>query len=422
MMRYGSSRRRRRGSGRFRGNAILRAAGYEQCGAGAPDPVRSRNCESSRRDFDPIRWKDPALALRSGVAIPYPCNDHRGRGTPQRSPGLKVHPQEGQAGVKFDYYPDTDSLYIELNPARARKPGATQDVVGWGDHDIVIDVDEEGVPVGIDIPSFASRIVDLTKLEAEGPIFGLVRPGDSDRRVSWAPEPSSRRLNWSIGLALSLVEVLLYFGFIDVLSGYRSKTRCDLLLGRLLVGLQVIHGYPDALVAYVVRVLGDERIESSLSQVFDLGRRGIEGHDAYLFLLACLLESCSGALPGEQVGAEDAFEVGVRSEGRGGDGRRLGRIVVAVLGSQVLYVRILLYRFLEALLSLVGGRDAGLDADHHDPALFADLLGQGLAREHASFDVVGGDLGQRDLFLLDGGVDQHHYYVLVDGALYRGDH
>ena len=46
--------------------------------------------------------------------------------------------------MKFDYYPDTDSLYIELNPGRARKPGATQEVVGWGDHDIVIDVDEEG--------------------------------------------------------------------------------------------------------------------------------------------------------------------------------------------------------------------------------------------------------------------------------------
>ena len=48
----------------------------------------------------------------------------------------------------------------------------------------MIDVDEEGVPVGIDIHSFASKIVDLTKLEAEGPIFGLVRPRDSDKRVS----------------------------------------------------------------------------------------------------------------------------------------------------------------------------------------------------------------------------------------------
>ncbi|HJQ30447.1 MAG TPA: DUF2283 domain-containing protein [Rubrobacter sp.] len=86
--------------------------------------------------------------------------------------------------MKFDYYPETDSLYIELNPGRERKPGGTQQVVGWGEHDIVIDVDDDGVPVGIDIHSFASQIVDITKLEAEGPIFGLIRSGGSERRVS----------------------------------------------------------------------------------------------------------------------------------------------------------------------------------------------------------------------------------------------
>ncbi len=97
---------------------------------------------------------------------------------------FQVHPQEGQAGVKFDYHPDTDSLYIDLNPGRERKPGGTQEVVGLGEYDIVIDVDGDGVPVGIDIGSFASQIVDITKLEAEGPIFGLVRARDSERRVS----------------------------------------------------------------------------------------------------------------------------------------------------------------------------------------------------------------------------------------------
>ena len=85
--------------------------------------------------------------------------------------------------MTFDYYPETDSLYIELNPGRKREPGGTQEVVGWRDHDIVIDVDGEGVPVGIDVHCFASRIVDLTKLEAEGPNFGLVRSGDSERQV-----------------------------------------------------------------------------------------------------------------------------------------------------------------------------------------------------------------------------------------------
>lgn len=86
--------------------------------------------------------------------------------------------------MKFDYYPDTDSRYVELDPGGERKPGAVQEVVGWGDHEIVIDVDEEGVPVSIYIHSIASRIVDLTKLEAESPLFGLVRQGDSGRRVS----------------------------------------------------------------------------------------------------------------------------------------------------------------------------------------------------------------------------------------------
>jgi len=44
----------------------------------------------------------------------------------------------------------------------------------------MIDVDADGVPVGIDIHSFASEIVELIKLEAEGPIFGLDR---AERRV-----------------------------------------------------------------------------------------------------------------------------------------------------------------------------------------------------------------------------------------------
>ena len=86
--------------------------------------------------------------------------------------------------MRFDYDPETDSLYIEFNAEREREPGGRQEVVGAGDHDIVIDLDREGVPVGIDIDSFASKITDLTKLEIQGPIFGLSRSGDPERRVS----------------------------------------------------------------------------------------------------------------------------------------------------------------------------------------------------------------------------------------------
>jgi uncharacterized protein YuzE len=85
--------------------------------------------------------------------------------------------------VKFEYYPETDSLYIELNPGRERRPGGTQEVVGSGEYDIVIELDADGVPVGIDIDSFASRIVDITKLEVEGPVFGLIRPSSSEKQA-----------------------------------------------------------------------------------------------------------------------------------------------------------------------------------------------------------------------------------------------
>ena len=59
--------------------------------------------------------------------------------------------------MKLFYYPDTDSLYIDLNA----KPGA--DVVEIADG-LIVDIDEEGLPVGIDI-QHASRRLDLSTLE-----------------------------------------------------------------------------------------------------------------------------------------------------------------------------------------------------------------------------------------------------------------
>lgn len=60
--------------------------------------------------------------------------------------------------MKFNYYPETDSLYIELSP----KPGIDVVEISPG---VVIDYDENGNPVGIDIDN-ASLVVDLTRLEA----------------------------------------------------------------------------------------------------------------------------------------------------------------------------------------------------------------------------------------------------------------
>ncbi len=63
--------------------------------------------------------------------------------------------------MRLSYHPNTDSLYIHLT----EKPGT--DVVEISDG-VAVDVDEKGVPVGIDIDANASKIVDLSRLEVEG--------------------------------------------------------------------------------------------------------------------------------------------------------------------------------------------------------------------------------------------------------------
>jgi uncharacterized protein YuzE len=67
--------------------------------------------------------------------------------------------------MKLHYYPDTNSLYIHLSD----KPGA--DAVEISEH-VVVDVDEAGIPVGIDIDANASKIVDLSRLDLSGIALG----------------------------------------------------------------------------------------------------------------------------------------------------------------------------------------------------------------------------------------------------------
>ena len=59
--------------------------------------------------------------------------------------------------MKLHYYPETDSLYIELNP----HPSVDSRIVVEG---VVADFDEEGNIVGIDI-DHASDKLDLNTLE-----------------------------------------------------------------------------------------------------------------------------------------------------------------------------------------------------------------------------------------------------------------
>ncbi|MDP2300936.1 MAG: DUF2283 domain-containing protein [Ignavibacteria bacterium] len=60
--------------------------------------------------------------------------------------------------MKFNYYPETDSLYIDLS----EKTSVDSKEVANG---VVIDFDEEGNIVGIDIDN-ASKIVNLSSVES----------------------------------------------------------------------------------------------------------------------------------------------------------------------------------------------------------------------------------------------------------------
>ena len=65
--------------------------------------------------------------------------------------------------MKFQYYEDTDSLYIDLS----EKKSTDSKEIAEG---IVMDMDAEGNIVGIDI-EHASQMVNLSKLETKGMPF-----------------------------------------------------------------------------------------------------------------------------------------------------------------------------------------------------------------------------------------------------------
>lgn len=67
--------------------------------------------------------------------------------------------------MKFYYYKETDSLYIDLK----NKPGVDSREAHPG---IVFDFDADGQVVGIDI-DHASKVVNLSRLETEGLPFTI---------------------------------------------------------------------------------------------------------------------------------------------------------------------------------------------------------------------------------------------------------
>lgn len=71
--------------------------------------------------------------------------------------------------MKLAYHPDTDSLYIDLREA----PASDSEEVAEG---VVIDLDERGDIVGIDIQD-ASRRLDLGVLDSENlPLTSVAGP------------------------------------------------------------------------------------------------------------------------------------------------------------------------------------------------------------------------------------------------------
>lgn len=69
--------------------------------------------------------------------------------------------------MKLHYYPETDSLYIELKVG----PGTETREIADG---LNADLDAEGTVVGLDIDQ-ASRKLDLTTLEAVALPFGSLK-------------------------------------------------------------------------------------------------------------------------------------------------------------------------------------------------------------------------------------------------------
>jgi uncharacterized protein YuzE len=69
--------------------------------------------------------------------------------------------------MKLHYYPETDSLYIELSG----EPGVETRQIIEG---VIVDLDAEGGVVGIDIDG-ASRKLDLSTLETEGLPIGKLK-------------------------------------------------------------------------------------------------------------------------------------------------------------------------------------------------------------------------------------------------------
>ncbi len=111
---------------------------------------------------------------------------------------------------------------------------------------------------------------------------------------------------------------------------------------------------------------------------------GIKGHDLDLAAEALVLHDRACALRAEDVGAEDAGQIGFLLQ-HGFDLRLgLGGIVVVVVHADQLHVGVRGDDFLAALLAGIGAADAGVHVLDVDLALAADRFDQRFAGDLAA--------------------------------------
>jgi uncharacterized protein YuzE len=79
--------------------------------------------------------------------------------------------------MQFHYYPETDSLYIQLSEK------TSVDSLEIINEKMVLDFDENGRVIGIDVYGHASEILDLPYLESAGVLI-KIRPKSSGEDVS----------------------------------------------------------------------------------------------------------------------------------------------------------------------------------------------------------------------------------------------
>src|SRR5215207_5263261 len=214
-------------------------------------------------------------------------------------------------------------------------------------------------------------------------------------------------------------EQLLHLGRVEVLSGQEL----DAGVHDARRGLAVEPGDHrlDRLVAHLVGVLEDERVDGAGLEVFDQVGARIEADEDDLARQALLLERLHDADRGGLVRGEEAFEVGVRRQDVGRAVERAGAVGFAVLEGYYFNAGVLrLDRLLKTLLALVGRDRAGLDAEDGDAPLAVQARGQALGRVDAALPVVGRDVG--DVVLgADAGVEDGDGDALARGALDDGD-